>query len=130
MLLPDPADPNAPQIYKFSDYDAARFDKSQVIVQSGKTLHRGQFIEGFLLAICDDPIPPEIRQGERVTATLMIVDQFDEVHSHNLGLLVDRLAELGPKPEAPKPRKRLFDLPDKKVGGLPRDTEILNEGQG
>jgi len=128
MLLPDPADPSAPQIYKFSDHDAARFDKSQVIVQSGKTLRRGQFIEGFLLAIDDDPIPPEIRQGERITASLTIVDQFGEEHSNDLVLWADRSAEWRPKPAAPKPRKRLSDGPDKRFGELPRDTEFVDEG--
>jgi hypothetical protein len=40
-LLPDPADPSAPQIYKFSQYDESGYDKSELLFQTGKTLRRG-----------------------------------------------------------------------------------------
>ncbi len=117
----------APQIYKFPGYSASRFDKRQVIFQSGKTLRRGQFVEGYLLATDLDPVPPEIRHGARVTATLTITDQFDAGHSSDLVLWVDRMAECGPKPKAIKPRRRLFDQPDKVGGRLPCNTEAAVE---
>ena len=86
ILLPDPADPNAPQIYKFSAYNASQFDKSQIVLQSNKTLRRGQLLEGYLLAIDPDPIPPEIQQGARVIAELTIFDKFDAGHCSDLCL--------------------------------------------
>ena len=83
-ILLDPADFNAPRIYKFSEYDASRFDKGQVIFQSDKTLHKGGVLEGYLLALDFDPIPTEIRPGERVIAKLAIFDQFDQGHPNDL----------------------------------------------
>jgi len=68
-----PADSNAPTIYKFSRYSASQYDKSEMIFQSGKTLRRGQPLEGYLLAIDPEPIPGEIRHGTDITAKLTIV---------------------------------------------------------
>jgi hypothetical protein len=117
-LLPDPADSNAPTIYRFPGYNASQYDKSEVIFQTGKTLRRGQLLEGYLLAIDPDPIPAEIRHRTNATAKLTIFDQFDAAHSSDLILMVDRSAEWGPKPVAPQPRIRLFDRPDRKIGTL------------
>jgi hypothetical protein len=100
-----------------------------VIPQSGKTLRRGRAIEGYLLAIDPDPIPPEIHHGARVTAKLTILDQYDEGHPNDLSLWVDRSAEWGPKPKALKPRRSLFDYPDKVGGKLPSDTEAAVESE-
>jgi hypothetical protein len=121
-LLPDPADSNAPRIYKFSKYGASQYDKGEVIFQSDKTLRRGQQLEGFLLATDPDPIPAEIRHGTDVTANLRIFDQFDHEHSYDLDLSVDRSAEWGPKPAAPKSRRRLFHQPDRKISTLCGDA--------
>jgi hypothetical protein len=55
---------------------------------------------------------------------LTIFDQFDEPHCSDLVLWVDRSAEWGPKPAAGEPRRRLFELPDKKIGHRPRDAKI------
>jgi hypothetical protein len=126
-LLPDPADPSAPEIYKFGQYNGSRYDKSQVIFQRNKTLRRGQPMEGYLLAIDFDPVPAEIQHGSDVTAKLTILDQYDRPHSSGLVLWVDRSVEYGPKPRAPKPRKRLFDQPDgifRNVPGKPEGVVI------
>ena len=40
-LLPDPADAEAPQIYTFAPHNVTQFDKSELILRSGKTLRRG-----------------------------------------------------------------------------------------
>jgi hypothetical protein len=47
VLLLDPADPFAPQTYRFPGQTSGGFDKSEVIVQFGK-LTRGRCVEGFL----------------------------------------------------------------------------------
>jgi hypothetical protein len=122
-LLPDPADPSAPEIYKFGRYNASQYDKSQVIFQSGKTLRRGQPLEGYLLAVDPEPVPSEIRHRTDVTAKLTIFDQFDQGYSYDVVLRVDRSVEWGPKPVAPKRRSRLFDGPDRKIRTLRNDAE-------
>ena len=127
-LLEDPADPFAPITYTFSPYNAAKFDKSQVIFRTGKMLRRGQSLEGFLLAVDPEPIPAEISHGVEITATLSIFDQFGDGHSSDLILTVDRMAERGPKPAA-KPRKGLFDQPDKGAGSLPCEPKGVLVGQ-
>jgi hypothetical protein len=124
-LLQDPADSNAPAIYKFPRYNASQYDRSEVIFQSGKTLRRGQLLEGYLLAVDPEPVPSEIRHGTDITAKLTIFDQFDAEHSSDLILRADRSAEWGPKPVAPKPRKRLFDNPDRKITMQRNDAESI-----
>jgi hypothetical protein len=120
-----PADPEAPQIYTFSPNNVAQFDRSQLIFRSGKTLRRGQSLEGFILASDPEPMPFEFRHGAPVTAILRIFDQFDDVQSTDLDLWVDRSAEWGRKPVAPKPRKRLFEQPDDDFADLPGESESL-----
>jgi hypothetical protein len=122
QLLPDPADPYAPAVYTFSAYDTSRYEKKEMIFQSGKTLRRGQLLEGYLLAIDPDPIPAEIRHRTNATAKLTIFDQFDAAHSSDLILTVDRSAEWGPKPVAPQPRITLFDQSDRKMSKLCSDA--------
>jgi len=122
-LLPDPADPSAPTIYRFSGYNASQYDKSEVICQSGKTLRRGQPLEGYLLAVDPEPVPSEIRHRTDVTAKLTIFDQFDQGYSYDVVLRVDRSVEWGPKPVVPKRRSRLFDRPDRKIRTLHNDAE-------
>jgi len=94
-----------------------------VIFQSGKTLRRGQPLEGYLLAIDSEPIPVEIQHGTDVTAKLTIFDQFDQGYSYDVVLRVDRSVEWGPKPVAPKRRSRLFDRPDRKIRMLRNNAE-------
>jgi hypothetical protein len=119
------ADSNAPAIYKFSRYHASQYDRSEVIFQAGKTLRCGQLLEGYLLAVDPEPVPSEIRHGTHITAKLTIFDQFDAEHSSDLILRADRSAEWGPKPVAPKPRKRLFDNPDRKIIMQRNDAESI-----
>ena len=64
-LHPDPDDPSAPMIYKFSQYDGSGYDKSELIFQTGKTLRGGQPLQGYLLAVEPEPIPAEIRHGAK-----------------------------------------------------------------
>jgi hypothetical protein len=111
-LLQDPADPFAPEIYRFPGQTSGGIDKSAVIVQSGKKLTRGRSVEGFLLGCHFDPIPLSFRHGTKVPVVLTIEDQFGEFHSRELFLAVDRTAEQGPKPKPPQPRRSLFDKPD------------------
>lgn len=127
VLLPDPANFDAPQIYRFPGYSAAQFDKGEVIVQSNRTLRRGHLVEGYLLAADSDRVPPGIQQGARVVATLTITDQFGEGHDNDLILRVDRSAEWQSKPKAHKPLRGLFDRPDKVGGKLHRDAEAVVE---
>ena len=94
-----------------------------MIFQSGKTLRRGQPLEGYLLAVDPEPVPSEIRHRADVTAKLTIFDQFDQGYSYDVVLRVDRSAEWAPKPVAPKPRRRLFDKPDRKISTLSNDAE-------
>jgi len=111
-LLQDPADPFAPQTYRFPGQTSGGFDRSQVIVQSAKTITRERSIEGFLLGYHADPIPRSFRHGAKVPVVLTIEDQLGETYSRELFLMVDRSAELGPKPKPPRPRRSLFDKPD------------------
>ena len=112
VLLQDPADPIAPETYRFPGQTSGGFDKSQVIVQSGKKLTRGRFVKGFLLGYHGDPIPRSFRHGTEVPIELTIEDQFGEVYSRELFLTVDRSAERGHKPKPPRPRRSLFDKPE------------------
>ncbi len=111
-LLQDPADPFAPRTYRFPGQTSGGFDKSEVIVQSGKTLTRGRSVEGLLLGYHFDPIPQSFRHGTKVPIELGIEDQFGEFYSRELFLTVDRTAEWGPKPKHPPPRRSLFDKAD------------------
>ncbi len=112
ILLQDPADPFAPRTYRFPGQTSGGFDKSEVIVQSGKTLTRGRSVEGLLLGYHFDPIPQSFRHGTKVPIELRIEDQFGEFYSRELFLTVDRTAEWGPKPKHPPPRRSLFDKAD------------------
>jgi hypothetical protein len=129
VLLQDPADPFAPATYRFPGETSGGFDKSQVIAQFRKTLTRGRPVEGFLLGYHGEPIPRSFRHGTKVPVVLTIEDQFGEIYSRELFLTVDRSAERGPKPKPARPRKRLFDQPDKKGGKLPCGTEVVVEGE-
>jgi hypothetical protein len=111
-LLPDPADLFAPLTYRFPGQSGEQFDRSDVIVQSGKTLRRGQSVEGFLLAYDGDPIPNTFRHGSNVPVVLNIADQFGGIYSKELSLRADRSVEWRPKPQPARPRRRLFDQPD------------------
>lgn len=121
LLLQDPADPFAPQTYRFPGENSGGFDISQIIVQSGRTLTRGRYVEGFLLGYDVDPIPPSYRSGTELPVVLTIEDQFGEVYSNELFLAVDRSAERQPKliPKPSRRRKRLFEKQD----GLREDTQ-------
>jgi hypothetical protein len=77
--------------------------------------------------LCPEPIPAEIRHGASLTAEPTVFDQFDEGHSTNLLLSVDRSAEWSRKPIVAKPRKRLFHRADKKLGGLDAEAEMMVE---
>ena len=111
-LLQDPADPFAPEIYRFPGERSGGFHRSQLIAQSGKTLTRREPLEGFLLGFHDDPIPRSFRHGTKAPIVLTIEDQFGETYSRELFLTVDRLAERGPKPKPSRPLRNLFDKPD------------------
>lgn len=111
-LLQDPADPFAPQTYRFPGQTSGGFDKSDIIVQSGKTLTRGQSVEGFLLGYDADPIPQSIRHGSEVPVVLTIEDQFRGTYNKELFAKIDRSAEWGPKPKSARSRRNLFDKPD------------------
>jgi hypothetical protein len=95
----------------FPGQTSGEFDKSEVIVQSGK-LTRGRSVEGFLLGYHSDPIPRSFRHGTEVPVVLTIEDQSWGFYSRELFLTVDRLAEREPKPKPPRPRTSLFDKPD------------------
>jgi hypothetical protein len=112
-LLQTPSDSFAPPTCKFPGQVHGGFDKSQLIVQFGKKLTRGQSVEGFLLGYHGDPIPRSFRHGAKVPVVLTIADQFGEFYLRELRLTVDRTAERGPKPAPPRPRRRLFDKSDK-----------------
>jgi hypothetical protein len=111
-LLADPVDPFAPATYRFPGQKSIEFDKSEVIVHSGKTLTRGRLVEGFLLGYHCDPIPRSYRHGSEVPVVLTIEDQFGELYSRELFLTVDRTAERKPKPNSRPPRRSLFDEAD------------------
>jgi hypothetical protein len=111
VLLQDPADPFAPEIYTFPGQTSGGFHRSDVIPQSGKTLTRGQVLEGFLLGSHSDPIPRSLRHGTELPIVLVIEDQFEETYSRELFLTVDRSTEWGPKPKPLPPRRKLFDEP-------------------
>ena len=114
-LLPDPADPLAPAIYKFPGNNGSRFDHSQIIWQSGKTLRRGNSHEGFLLAFEHDPLPIDFKHGVGVPVVLNIFDQFDEIHTQELTLTADRSVEWLPKPKLSPRRRNLFDKRDSRI---------------
>jgi hypothetical protein len=112
VLLQDPADPFAPEIYRFPGETSGGFHRSELIPQSGKTLTRGQPVEGFLLGTHGDPIPRSFRHGDEIPVVLVIEDQFGETYSRELFVMVDRSTEWRPKPKPPRLRRSLFDKPD------------------
>jgi hypothetical protein len=111
-LMQDPADPLAPQTYGFPRQTSGGFDKSEVLIQSAKTLTHGQSVYGFVFGQHPDPIPPSFRHGTEVPVVLTIEDQFGEFYSRELFLTVDRSAESGPKPKPLPSRGSLFDKAD------------------
>lgn len=110
QLLPDRADPFAPETCKFPGPTSQRFDKSDIILQSGK-LKRGACNEGFLLGFHCDPIPRSYCHGDEVRLVFALENQFQEIYSTELSLTVDRTAEHVPKPETPSSRTSLFAKP-------------------
>jgi hypothetical protein len=108
-LLQDPAGPFAPQTYKLG---AEKFDRSEVIRQSGK-LRRGDFIKGYILGTDNDLIETTVADRSVVRAVFSFADQFENIHTQELLLRVDRRAERAPKPRTTHPpRPSLFDLRD------------------
>jgi hypothetical protein len=112
VLLQDPADPFAPEIYRFPGETSGGFHRSDVIPQSGKTLTRGQAVQGFLLGTHCDPIPRSFRHGTEIPVVFVIEDQFGETYSRELFVMVDRSTEWRPKPKPSRLRRGLFDKPD------------------
>jgi hypothetical protein len=112
ILLQDPADYFAPQIFKFPGENSGGYGRSDVIVQSHRTLTFGRSTSGWLLAWDNQPIPEGFRHGSELSIILDVIDQFDNAHPRELRLMVDRLAERTP----PKPRvsrhRSLFAKPD------------------
>ena len=76
----------------------------------GRLLSRGQTVEGLLLGSCMAFIPVKFRQGEIVTATLFIADQYEREYRTPVNLIVDRSQSV--KPHIRK-EHNVFDCPDK-----------------
>jgi hypothetical protein len=82
--------------------DHLYFHRDEVLnhrVGAQGTLHRGDRMEGLLLAQSFDPIPERYRQGSVMQLRLSIVNQLGEVESLPVNLHVERTAEqLRPRP--------------------------------
>ena len=84
--------------------DAGAFVEALVVRQEG-----GPFVNSIALSYL----------------TSFYLSGVDTEHSSDLILRADRSAEWGPKPVAPKPRKRLFDNPDRKITTQRNDAESI-----
>lgn len=112
-LLPDPANPDAPEVYRFPGYSAYQYARGDVLPRPG-ILRRGQSLDGLLLAVGLDPIPSSFRNRTVVPVQLRIFDQFNTGHPTELRLLVDRSEERAAKPKAThRTRRSLFGHPDR-----------------
>ena len=109
--LPDPRERGEEhELYRFAG-DRLEFAREIVInhnMNRISKLKNGDLLSGLVLGQGPVRIPDCHKHGEELPAKFSVIDQFDDKHSADVVLYVDRSARLGSK-RSKKPRRRLFD---------------------
>jgi hypothetical protein len=99
--------------YRFVGNGVLEFKRELVInhrLQVTRAFSAGESVEGFLLGIGCDPIPPEFSQGKMIPAFLVLYDQFARSYRAPVELWADRSTKN--LRQRARRKGRLFDKPD------------------
>jgi hypothetical protein len=107
--LEDPEVIDGPsRCYRFVSDSTLEFPRNLVInhrLQVTRPFSAGESVEGFLLGIGCDPIPPEFSQGKMIPSFLVLYDQFARPYKAPIELWADRTTK-NPRSGRPSTRRR------------------------